>query len=174
MSTTDLNENRRTQLSELNSRARTYASQLWQVPFGYLALVGVLLTQLNSQSSLLTPVFISALGTSVLAHMGFVVYFHNNTVQKIIKLEATMGLNKATSIGPGGTVAPFMALVFLGILSPLVVYFQSDPVCLVVLMYIVLILSGVVAYVICNHLLTKSIADTNDNLTPSQDDSNHS
>jgi len=38
------------QLTELNNRARWYSSQLWQVPFAYLGVTGVLLSQMGGAS----------------------------------------------------------------------------------------------------------------------------
>jgi hypothetical protein len=145
-----IDENRRIQLSELNTRARAYASQLWQVPFAYLALVGVIITQLKCSQLLFGLLFISILGISVLIHMFFVVLYHNKTVYKIKELEKAMGLDECTSAKPGGTVAPFMALVFLGILSPLIYFLWSYVIWLVILIYIIPLLFSIVAYFICN------------------------
>jgi hypothetical protein len=149
---------RPTQLSELNIRARAYASQLWQVPFAYLALAGVLLTQLKSYLLPFGLLFICFFGILVLIHMFFVVSFHNKTVNKIIALEKEMGLNGCTKAKPGGTVAPFMTLVFLGILSPLIYLFTSNIGCLIaqiltlMLIPIVLLLFFIIAYFICNQM----------------------
>lgn len=154
-------EDLRTQLTELNNRARAYASQLRQVPFAYLALAAILLTQSESRQVGAVPLLISVVGAAVLVHMFFVVRFHNRTVRRIGDFEEAMGLKtvkakrsceEGTVASPGGTVAPFMSLVFLGVLVPLIVCLRSFMVCLVVLACVVLVLFGVVAYRVCNRL----------------------
>jgi hypothetical protein len=59
------------QLSELNSRSRWYSSQLWQVPFAYLGLTGVIVANLVDES----PSILS-LGLIVSAIFGVLVYIH--------------------------------------------------------------------------------------------------
>jgi len=119
---------------------------------------------LNNQLLTFGLFFIPALGISVLVHMFFAVHFHNKTVQRIIALEKEMGLCVATSLKPGGTVAPFMVLIFLGVLSPVIFFFRSHPICLIILIYVILILFGVLAYLACNLISSKHINNTeNDN-----------
>ena len=149
---------KRTQLSELNIRARAYASQLWQVPFAYLAIAGVLLTQLKSSLLPLGLIFICLFGILVLTHMFFVVRSHNKTVNKIIALEKAMGLDVCTKAEPGGTVAPFMTLVFIGILSPLIYFLTSCISCLIakiltlILIPNVLFVFLIIAFFKCNQI----------------------
>ena len=38
------------QLAELNNRGRQYAGQIWQVPFAYVGIVGVVLAQVADKS----------------------------------------------------------------------------------------------------------------------------
>jgi len=148
---------KRTQLSELNIRARAYASQLWQVPFAYLAIAGVLLTQLKS-SLLPLGLLICFFGILVLTHMFFVVRFHNKTVNGIIALEKAMGLDGDTKVKPGGTVAPFMTMVFLGILSPLIYLLTSYNICPIVQILALILISNlliiffIIAYFACNQI----------------------
>ena len=161
MGNQNIDENRRTQLSELNTRARAYASQLWQVPFAYLTIAGVLLLQLKDQFLHFGLFFISVFGISVLVHMFYVVSYHNKTVQKIRTLEKEMGLHEATKAKPGGTVAPFMSLVFLGVLSPGFFPFPSSLICPGLLIWVCLILFGIVAYIVCNSMANKDINENN-------------
>ncbi len=60
------------QLSELNSRSRWYTSRLWQVPFAYLGLTGLVLVNLADKSALgLSLGFIvsAIFGVLVLVHI---------------------------------------------------------------------------------------------------------
>jgi hypothetical protein len=51
----------RVQLVELNSRSRWYATQLWQVPFAYLGVTGVVITSaLDKKSTFLPCIFFAS------------------------------------------------------------------------------------------------------------------
>jgi len=90
--------------------------------------------------------------------MFFVVKFHNKTVNRVKALEQAMDLNVCTKAEPGGTVAPFMTLVFLGILSPFIYLFASYISCLIaqiltlILITNVLFLFFIVAFFTCNQM----------------------
>jgi hypothetical protein len=145
-------EDLRTQLTELNNRARAYASQLWQVPFAYIAFAAILLTQSEGARFRVGLLLICVVGIAVLIHMFFGVHFHNGTVLRIQVVEKAMGLDVATHAKPGGTVAPFMTVVFLGVVAPAVVLFRSSPLCVILLVCALLAFFAIVAYCVCNRL----------------------
>jgi hypothetical protein len=66
-------ESLRTQLAELNVRARTYASQMWQVPFAYIGIVGIAGGAAISRNDPLFAggplVFLGLFGIAVINHM---------------------------------------------------------------------------------------------------------
>ena len=77
----------RIQLQELNQRSRLYASQFWQVPFAYFAIIGVALSSRKLIYSQPIAFVAALLGILVLWHMGVVLNNCSTAVRKLQKVE---------------------------------------------------------------------------------------
>jgi hypothetical protein len=105
----------RVQLTELNNRGRWYSSQLWQVPFAYLALVGVALTaDLHAGLPALSSRFIAvaALGLAVTWHMFGMINGERRAVTNLQEVEAALQIPSTVLYKPGYT-QPLLAAVLL-------------------------------------------------------------
>lgn len=96
------------QLEILNERSRWYSSELWQIPFAYLGITGVLIAAIISQESawnyLALAFAISALiGVAVLVHMINVRKLEQKAVLKLKNVEKQLGLkdNEGAEISGG-------------------------------------------------------------------------
>ena len=85
-------ESLRTQLAELNSRTRTYTSQLWQVPFAYLATVGVVLTNLKKDDLTIGFFAAFALGALISWHVLAIERGRSRAVADLRRTEEDLGL----------------------------------------------------------------------------------
>ena len=102
------------QLAELNNRSRWYSSQLWQVPFAYLGIAGVVLAQLSDK-----PKAVFASGLFLAAIFGCLVYRHMSDMQDgvaravvhLIKLEETLHLEPTVKLMQYGRVVKIMVLL---------------------------------------------------------------
>ncbi len=87
------------QLSHINSRISVYVTRLWQMPFAYLAIVCVSLTQFNSMKEDINIYIISAVllaaGLTIMA----MIRNHFNRVDLLItlahSLESSVGLEES-------------------------------------------------------------------------------
>ena len=82
------------QLAELNSRSRWYSSQLWQVPFAYLGITGVVIAGLVDKNSILVLGLIATglFGICVLVHMYGMKDGERRAVQNLQKIERELKL----------------------------------------------------------------------------------
>jgi TctA family transporter len=104
-----------TQLAELNTRSRAYATQLWQVPFAYLGIIGVILTQVsdNSLNTVAAFLFSGLFGIAVLIHMTAMMDGVKRAVENIVKVEEELGLERTAKYSPAWHIGPFIAVVSL-------------------------------------------------------------
>ena len=106
--TTCEQESLRTQLSELNTRSRAYTAQLWQVPFAYIGILGVVLAQVADKGAgtlAATLLCGGILGTAVIIHMTAMMEGVKRAVANIVKAKATSDSNRRPSIVLCGTSA---------------------------------------------------------------------
>ena len=82
------------QLAELNSRSRWYSSQLWQVPFAYLGITGVVLAGLADKNSILVLglIAIGLFGICVSIHMYGMKDGEHRAVRNLQKIERELKL----------------------------------------------------------------------------------
>lgn len=102
------------QLSQLNNRVNIYAIKLWHIPFVYLTIVCVAISEFeNMKSNLLINTIGSILVFSGCTTMA-IIWIHDNRIKKLIKLvhniETDLGLEN-TMISQ--KVFPYYFLVFL-------------------------------------------------------------
>jgi hypothetical protein len=86
----------RTQLTELNSRSRWYTSQLWQVPFAYLAITGVGLAGLANKSHTIFAIALIAaavFGGCALMHLVGMLDGVRRAVKNLKKVEKKLELD---------------------------------------------------------------------------------
>ncbi|OGW55626.1 MAG: hypothetical protein A2Y81_00365 [Nitrospirae bacterium RBG_13_43_8] len=87
----------RTQLTELNNRSRWYSTQLWQLPFTYLAVTAIVIANLESQKTYIVGLsFLAAfiLGIFVSWHMKGILDGEKRAVKNLQKVEEKLGLPK--------------------------------------------------------------------------------
>ncbi len=112
------------QLAELNARSRAYTSQIWQVPFAYVGIVGVVLGQMADESSrVLGSVMLGGglFGIAVLVHMTAMVDGVKRAVSSIQEVEKKLTLETTARYKGGWYLWPFMYLVGLVMVGLLVV-----------------------------------------------------
>jgi len=108
-------ESLRVQLVELNNRGRWYSSQLWQVPFAYLALVGfVLAADLDEAPAgpSLRYMAVAVLGIAVSCHMFGITNGERRAVTNLQKVEEALQIPPTVLYKPGYT-RPLLAAVLL-------------------------------------------------------------
>lgn len=113
-------ESLRTQLAELNVRARAYTSQLWQIPFAYIGIVGVALAQVADKGpGVLAATFLCGglFGTAVLIHMTAMLEGTKRAVAHILQVESGLGLEQTARYRPVWHIGPFIGIVLLAVVS---------------------------------------------------------
>lgn len=126
------NETLRIQLAELNSRSRLYSSQLWQLPFAYLGLTGIVLAGFADNTSLRLAVALFACGI-----FGLCVVFHmcgmrdgeRRAVDDLQEIEGKLYLEETAEYKPLLYVVPLQVAV----IGAMIVYFAGS-LCLVCLL----------------------------------------
>ncbi|AUM14703.1 hypothetical protein [Ketobacter alkanivorans] len=91
----DVRQSLRVQLTELNNRSRWYSSQLWQLPFAYLGVTGLLFGgvaggELFEWLILCLVVFLS--GPFVIEHMSNIADGERRAVKNLIAVEDKLGI----------------------------------------------------------------------------------
>jgi hypothetical protein len=88
-----MDENLRLQYTEINVRSRWYASQAWQVPFAYIALIGLMAGGFKDDKEALSLVLsISAsIGTIVVIHLLFISWRISELVKDLNNIEKELG-----------------------------------------------------------------------------------
>lgn len=103
-----------TQLSEINTRSRTYASQVWQIPLAYLTLAGFVLSEIHEKwkERLWVGFLVSGfIGIAVFFHMIGMLKSTKRAVDHIQRIEKELGLAVTALYVPGLNVYPLMAIV---------------------------------------------------------------
>jgi hypothetical protein len=88
-------ESLRVQLAELNARSRAYTAQVWQIPFAYLGIVGVVLAQVADKPAIVVMIALfsaAAFGLFVLIHLIAMTHGIRRAVENIVKVEGQLGL----------------------------------------------------------------------------------
>ncbi len=108
-------ESLRTQLVELNNRARWYSSQLWQIPFLYFGVCSVLLgavTEGDEMSLLYSTSFLACIGPFIIVHMRGISNGEMRAVLNLEKTEKALGLQNTVQYRKSYT-RPLQVLVIL-------------------------------------------------------------
>ncbi len=117
----------RSQLSELNTRARWYSSQLWHVPFAYLGVTGVVLGNLGEKSSYqlsLGLLCAGIFGILVSIHLFGIMDGEKRAVNNLQKVERELRLESTVKYKPfyviplvlsvmGATIFYFIAFIWI-------------------------------------------------------------
>jgi len=93
----DKNESLRTQLTTLNERSRWYSSQLWQVPFAFLGIAGLLLGAVIDKENAVIGIIllcIGIFGITVILHISGISDGERRAVQNIEIVENKLHLEK--------------------------------------------------------------------------------
>ena len=88
-------ESWRIQLTELNNRSRWYSSQLWQLPFTYLAVTAIAIANLECQNRYIVGLsFLAAfvLGVFVSWHMKGILDGEKRAVEGLVEVEKKLAL----------------------------------------------------------------------------------
>ena len=106
----------RTQLAELNTRARHYGSQVWQIPFAYVGIVGVVVSQVADKS---TGTIRAALiggfvfGILALVHLASMLDGNRRAVTHIRRVEQALTLRLTVEYRPIWYVGPLAGIVLV-------------------------------------------------------------
>jgi len=103
-----------TQLSELNNRSRAYAAQIWQVPFAYFGLTGLILGSLVDRCPTLLGIALiisGMLGIVVLVHIFGNLQACKRAVLEIQSIERSCGLHVTAQWAPKLIVYPLIIAV---------------------------------------------------------------
>ncbi len=117
--TTTQGESLRVQLAELNTRARTYTSRMWQVPFAYVGIIGVVFAEVADKEQ---EIFAIALGIGmvfgilVLVHLTSLMDGVRRAVDNIRKVERALSLEQTAEYRPWWYISPLIGLVISAIL----------------------------------------------------------
>ena len=119
-------ESLRTELTELNVRARTYTSQIWQVPFAYLGILGVVVVQAADKAPRLLPVLLVLLvsgalvGVAVIFHVAAMLDGSRRAVENIRKVEKALNLEETVQHRPCRYVGPIFAILAIAVVLCLI------------------------------------------------------
>jgi hypothetical protein len=112
-------ESLRIQLSELNQRSRMYATQMWQVPFAYLGVVGIMLALTNKSLTHLTTQMVAfvlfLIGIIVLWFMLGIFKAIGKSVGHIKRTEHTLGIKQTVEEHHWCIDIPIFSLVIITI-----------------------------------------------------------
>ncbi|MBU4480558.1 hypothetical protein KKG48_03925 [Patescibacteria group bacterium] len=111
------------QLAELNSRSRWYSSQLWQVPFAYLGIAGVVLARLADKNSIfgLGLIATGLFGIFVSIHMYGMQNGERRAVRNLQKIEKELKLEPTAECKHKTYVLPLQIAMTLVIIVCLIV-----------------------------------------------------
>ena len=112
-------ESLRVQLTELNNRSRAYTAQIWQVPFAYVGIVGVVLAQLADKDPRVKAVAMAAaaaFGVPVLIHLTSLANGCRRAVENIRAVERKLYLTETAQYRPAWYIAPLIGSVILTVL----------------------------------------------------------
>jgi hypothetical protein len=115
------------QLTELNNRSRWYSSELWQVPFAYLGLTGLIIGQVaNKAHAYLPPVlFVSGLfGVFVFIHMESIREYEQTAIAKLRKIEEDLRLGEPVITKSGLKTFEWL-IIFAVVIYYLAAYYLS-------------------------------------------------
>jgi hypothetical protein len=107
------------QLTELNIRARWYSSQLWQVPFAYLGLTGLAVSNAVGKSSSHLPLIFwtcAVFGVCVIVHMTGMRDGEHRAVLNIQEVEDALHLKRTVKYKPLTYGVPLQLMVILAII----------------------------------------------------------
>jgi hypothetical protein len=110
----DLGDSLRAQLSETNARARFYATQIWQVPFAYIAVCGVIAGVGDARDPLWLAAVsrvCGAIGIPLVVYVLGLWYADLKAVDSILAVEKTLGL-EVTVKHRWYTTWPIMIVLF--------------------------------------------------------------
>ena len=118
MSETTSQDALRTQLTELNIRSRTYTAQIWQVPFAYLGILGVVVAQAAGKAPGLLAVLLGSgalVGIAIIFHVAAMLDGSRRAVENIRKIETALGLDETAQHKPFRYVGPIFAILLLAV-----------------------------------------------------------
>ena len=123
-------ESLRVQLAELNGRSRAYTAQIWQIPFAYLGIVGVVLAQVADKTPRITVIALFAaavFGVVAFVHLTAMMNGVRRAVEAIVKVERQLKLEETAQYRPWWYISPLAAVVVLAVIACLVggIYFCS-------------------------------------------------
>jgi hypothetical protein len=111
-------ESLRVQLTELNNRSRWYSAELWQIPFAYLGLTGLIIVQIADKTPRhLGLAFITAavFGVFVIIHMFKIRKHEIRAVEDLQETEAKLNLKPTAKSSSGLKV--FQIAVLLAVIA---------------------------------------------------------
>jgi hypothetical protein len=111
-------ESLRVQLTELNNRSRWYSAELWQIPFAYLGLTGLIIVQIADKTPRhLGIAFITAalFGVFVIIHMFKIRKHETRAVEHLIETEAALHLPPTVKSSSGLKV--FQIAILLAVIA---------------------------------------------------------
>jgi hypothetical protein len=106
------------QLTELNSRARWYSSQLWQVPFAYLGLSGLTIANAAGKTLLYMPFIFwtcAVFGLLVFIHTVGMRDGERRAVKNLQRTEEALHLSQTAQYKPS-YVVPLQIAIILAVL----------------------------------------------------------
>lgn len=107
-------ESLRVQLAELNNRSRWYSSELWQVPFAYLGLSGVVVAQVADKASkYLSLIFFASavFGAFVIWHMSRLRSSEQRAIKHLQETEKALNLSETAQAGKGPKIFQYAVVV---------------------------------------------------------------
>jgi hypothetical protein len=120
------------QLHELNERARWYSSQLWQVPFAFLGIVGITLGAFLGKGNTMTGLsflVLGGFGIAVILHMRGLADGERRAVLNLQKIEAQLRLEQTAIYKPREVWVSFnIAIIGITVLCFFLgIYFLAVP-----------------------------------------------
>lgn len=124
----------RVQLVELNNRSRWYSSQLWQVPFAYIGIAGIVLASSNSEGIGWVLLGLCVFGIFVVLHLKYIARAAEYAVRKLEKTEKSLNLEPTVMSRPGtykplclALVGAVVVFLILGIIKVLEARVTGSP-----------------------------------------------
>lgn len=109
-------ESLRAQLRELNERSRRYSGQLWQVPFAFLGIVGLVIGNIVDRDRTiigLTLLVLGSLGIAVIFHIRGMADGHRRAVLNLQRVEKQLHLEQTVIYKPGYWRALYLVVIFI-------------------------------------------------------------
>jgi hypothetical protein len=109
-------------LAELNTRSRAYTARLWQVPFAYIGILGLVLAQWADKNpgpgfKAIILFYGGLIGLAVLIHMTALMEAIKRAVDNIKKVENSLGLEQTARYRPVWHGGPLFGMVVLALVS---------------------------------------------------------